>query len=83
MGKLKKFLRVFIVLLGAVSALVALWQFYLFVQFRNAAGHLDPQGGGLNLGLAILATIITCAAGAFIAFSMVTHEKEDVMHITT
>ena len=83
MNNLKKYLRVPIVLIGVVSAAVALWQFYLFVQFKNTAGQLDPQGGGFNLGLAVVAALIACAAGAYVAFSVVNHEKEDVMHITS
>ncbi|HYY43280.1 MAG TPA: hypothetical protein VE775_11155, partial [Pyrinomonadaceae bacterium] len=53
------------------------------LQFRDVAGKLDPQGGGLNLGLAILAALVACGMGAFVAFSVVTHEREDVMHITS
>jgi hypothetical protein len=53
------------------------------VQFRNAAGRLDPQGGPMHLWLAIIAALIACAAGAYIAFSVVNHDKDDVIHITS
>lgn len=76
-------LRAFITALCAISALAALWQFYLFVQFRDAAGRLDSQGGALNLWLAVAAALVACAAGAYLAFSVVNHDEEDVMHITT
>jgi hypothetical protein len=78
-----KILRTLIIALGVVSALVALWQFYLFVQFKNAAGHFDPQGGTNILWLAIGAALIACAAAAYLFFSAVNHEKEDVIHITS
>lgn len=78
-----KTLRMALMALSAVSALVALWQFYLFVQFRNAAGRLDPQGGPMHLWLAIIAALIACAAGAYMAFSVVNHDKDDVIHITS
>jgi hypothetical protein len=78
-----KILRTLIIALGVASALVALWQFYLFVQFKNATGQFDPQGGTHILWLAIGATLIACAAAAYLFFSAVNHEKEDVMHITS
>jgi hypothetical protein len=78
-----KILRTLIIALGVVSALVALWQFYLFVQFKNAAGHFDPQGGTHILWLAIGAALIACAAAAYLFFSAVNHEQEDVIHITS
>ncbi|MDT7602464.1 MAG: hypothetical protein QOF61_461 [Acidobacteriota bacterium] len=76
-------LRLFITALCALSALAALWQFYLFVQFRNVTGGVDPQGGTSNLWLAVTATLVACAAGAYLVFSAVNHDKEDVMHITS
>ena len=75
-------LRMGLTALSAICALVAVWQFYLFVQFRNSAGGFDPQGGGPNLWLAVAAAAVACAAGGYVAFSVVNHDKEDVMHIT-
>lgn len=83
MNQTSKTLRLCLTLVSALSAGIALWQFYLFVQFRNAAGRLDPQGGPLHLWLAIIAALIACAAGAYIAFSLVNHDKDDVIHITS
>lgn len=67
----------------ALSTLVALWQFYRFVQFRDAAGGFAPQGGTFILLLAVGAAVVACAAGGYVAFSVVNHDEEDVMHITT
>ncbi|PYS94252.1 MAG: hypothetical protein DMF64_01275 [Acidobacteria bacterium] len=78
-----KILRTFLIALSATSALFALWKFYLFVQFKNAAGQFDPQGGTRILWLAIAAALIACAAAAYLFFSAVNHDKEDVIHITS
>ena len=78
-----KALRAFITALCAASALVAMWQFYLFVQFRNVAGGVDPQGGTSNLWFAIAATLVACGAGAYVVFSAVNQDHEDVIHITS
>ncbi len=78
-----KTLRTLLAVLCAASALFAFWQFYRFVQFRNAAGGIDPQGGTASLWIAIAAAVIACAAGGYVAFSSVTHDGEDVMHITS
>ena len=76
-------LRAILTAVCAASTIVALWQFYRFVQFRDAAGGFDPQGGTFNLLLAVGAALVACAAGGYVAFSIVNHDKEDVMHITT
>jgi peptidoglycan/LPS O-acetylase OafA/YrhL len=66
--------------LGALSALFSLWQFYLFVQFRNATGQPVPQGGSINLWLAISAAAVACVAIAFLFFFAVNYDKS-VDHI--
>jgi hypothetical protein len=76
-------LRTLLTVVCALGALVAMWQFYLFVQFKNVTGSIDPQGGTSNLWLAVTAILVACAAGAYLVFSAVTHDKEDVIHITS
>jgi hypothetical protein len=68
----------------AVVALIAIWQFYLFVTFKNARGVADPNGGGsYHLWLAIAAALVACIAG-FIVFSIsVGYNKDNEMHITS
>lgn len=83
MISLNKSLRTLLTGICAVSALVSFWQFYRFVQFRNAAGGVEPLGSTSSLWLAIAAAVVACAAGAYVAFSTVTHDREDVMHITS
>lgn len=83
MISISKGLRIPIVALSAISAVTAIWQFYLFVQFRNAAGGFDPQGGTLHLFFAVCAAIVACIAGALVAFSVVNHDQDEVIHITS
>ena len=81
MNHLKQSARVSLGAISALCALVACWQFYLFVQFRNVAGQLDPQGGGLYLGLAVLMVLVACVAGAGTALSVVMHDKDEVIRL--
>ena len=64
-----------------VAAAVALWQFYLFVVFRNSQGILDVQGGGLNLWLGIGAAAVTCACVCLSIFRRI--NKTEEFHITS
>lgn len=64
-----------------LAAAFAVWQFYLFVVFRDSRGALDVQGGGLNLWLAIGAAGVACAcvfAGIFRRIN-----KPEEFHITS
>lgn len=72
--------RILVGALGALGAGLSIWQFYLFVQFRNAAGQFDAQGGALNLWLAVGAAGVACAAMALLSFLAVNGHK-DVEHI--
>ena len=62
---------------------IALWQFYQFVTFKNAAGVADLQGGTLHLwwaiGLGLTAFIV-----AFLFFSVfLRYDRNDEIHITS
>ncbi len=66
---------------GLITAAIAVWQFYLFVVFRDSQGTLDVQGGGLNLWLAVGAAAVACAcifAGIFRRIN-----KTEEFHITS
>jgi hypothetical protein len=67
---------------GMISFMViAIWQFYLFVTFRDSQGFLDAQGGTYHLWWASGAAIAACLAG-FIVFSVFTrYDKTNEMHI--
>jgi hypothetical protein len=77
----KKTMRLSLASLGAISAIASLWYFYLFVQFRNPEGMLDPQGGTLYLWLTIAAASVACVVAAFLFFSAANHDREEVNHI--
>jgi hypothetical protein len=66
---------------GILLAAVAVWQFYLFVVFRDARGNLDLQGGGPNLWYAIGAAVLTCACVCLGIFRRINHTEE--FHITS
>ena len=66
---------------GLLAAVVAVWQFYLFVGFRDARGSLDVQGGGLHLWLAIGAAGVACACVFAGIFRRVNQTEE--FHITS
>jgi hypothetical protein len=67
--------------LGLLFAAIALWQFYTFVVYRNAAGGFDVQGGGLHLWLAIAAAVLTCVCVFAGIFRRINQTEE--FHITS
>jgi hypothetical protein len=72
------------VVIGLISiAAIAIWQFYLFVTFKNSQGLVDVQGGTHHLWWAIGAALVACIAG-FLVFSVfVRYDKANEMHITS
>jgi amino acid permease len=64
-------------------ALIAVWQFYLFVTFKNTDGIVDVQGGVQHLWWAIGFGLFACTA-AFLFFSVfLRYDGNDEMHITS
>ena len=70
-----------LVAVGILSTAVAVWQFYLFVVFRDAQGALDAQGGGPNLWYAIGAAVLTCVCVCLAIFRRINQTEE--FHITS
>lgn len=64
-------------------AVVAIWQFYLFVKYENSQGLLDVQGGTHHLWWAICAALIACFAGFFVFSVFVRYDKDNELHITS
>jgi hypothetical protein len=74
--------------LAAVSgvmliAAIAIWQFYLFVTFKDAQGIMDVQGGIYHLWWAISAALVACLSG-FLVFSVfLRYDRDNELHITS
>jgi uncharacterized membrane protein YphA (DoxX/SURF4 family) len=66
---------------GLAAFVVAAWQFYLFVVFRDSRGALDAQGGGANLWLAIAAAVVACVCVCLGIFGRINQTEE--FHITS
>ena len=64
-------------------ASIALWQFYLFVTFKDASGLLDTQGGTHHLWWAIATALLACLASFVIFSAFVQHDRDDDLHITS
>jgi len=77
----KRLTSTFLLAAGMLWAAVAVWQFYLFVVFRNAQGALDAQGGDPNLWYAIGAAVLTCVCVCLGIFRRINHTEE--FHITS
>lgn len=71
-----------VIVVIAIAA-IAIWQFYLFVTFRDSQGVVDVQGGTHHLWWAIGAGLIACLA-SFLVFSVfLRYDKDNEMHITS
>lgn len=77
----KRWMNTFLLAAGTLWAAVAVWQFYLFVVFRDARGAFDVQGGGAHLWYAVGAAGLACACVCFGIFRRVNHAEE--FHITS
>lgn len=84
MSYVKKSMRGVVVALIGVTALVAVavWQFYLFVNFTGTNGILDAQGGRTHLWVAIVAAVLACLASFFVFSVFLRYDRDDEIHIT-
>lgn len=62
---------------------IALWQFYIFVTFKSAAGAIDIQGGRKHLWWAIGFGLIAFIGAFFFASTFVRYNRNDELHITS
>jgi hypothetical protein len=67
--------------IGLTMAVIATWQFYLFVAFRDSNGVLETQGGTLHLWLAIAAAVAACLCAFLGIFRRLNRTEE--FHITS
>jgi hypothetical protein len=77
----KSWMSTVLLIVGILWAAIAVWQFYLFVVFRDARGTLDVQGGGSHLWYAIGAAVLTCVCVCLGIFRRINHAEE--LHITS
>jgi hypothetical protein len=77
----KNLTTVLLWVVGLAAAAVAVWQFYLFVMFRDTQGALDAQGGGANLWLAVGAAVVSCVCICYGIFGRINQTEE--FHITS
>jgi uncharacterized membrane protein YbhN (UPF0104 family) len=66
-----------------VMAAISIWQFYLFVTFKNSQGILDEQGGTHHLWWAIALALFACVAAFFVFTVFLRHDRDDELHITS
>jgi hypothetical protein len=66
-----------------VIATVAIWQFYLFVTYKNLTGIADTQGGIHHLWLAIGLGLIACIVGFLVFSFFLRYDTKDELHITS
>ena len=66
-----------------VVTAISVWQFYVFVTFRDANGVVDLQGGINHLWWALALAVIACAGGFFVFSVFLRHDIADELHITS
>lgn len=66
-----------------VIAAISIWEFYMFVTYKNLMGVADTQGGIHHLWLAIGIGLIACVVGFFVFSYFLRYDKEDDLHITS
>lgn len=77
---MKNMLGTLLILVGVAALVVALWQFYMFVNFKNPQGVIDMQGGTQYLWTAIVAAVVAFICGLLFFVRRV--NKEEEIHIT-
>jgi amino acid permease len=81
-AKSKRNPLIMVIAIAALAA-VALWQFYVFVTFRNVTGEVEIQGGATHLWLAIGFAATACIAAILGASFLLRYDRSDEMHITS
>ena len=60
---------------------LAVWQFYLFVTFKNVDG--TGNGGYLHLFIAVFVALLACVTSFFVFTVLMRRDPEDELHITS
>ena len=64
-------------------ALAAIWQFYVFVTFKNIAGVPDLQGGKAHLWWAISLAVVAFIGAFLLLSTSMQYDRGSEMHITS
>ena len=85
MAYIKKSLTNVLSAVVVVMALVAVavWQFYLFISFKNALGGAGMLGGTHHLWLGFGAALIAFIAGLFLFSVLVRNKRKDDLNIAS
>jgi hypothetical protein len=71
-------------LIGVMSlATVAVWQFYMFVTFKDKMGLVDVQGGRQHLWAAVAFALVACIAAFLFLSVFLRRDRSDEIHITS
>lgn len=65
-----------------VLAAIGIWQFYQFVNFKDARGVADLPGGSVHLWWAIAMAVFACIAGLLVFSVFLRHDTDEELHIT-
>jgi hypothetical protein len=65
-----------------VLVTIALWQFYVFIAFKDSQGAFDLKGSRLHLWLAIGIALIACIDGLFVFLLFLRYDTHDELPIT-
>ena len=85
MSNIQKSLTNVLAAVAGVIALaaIAIWQFYLFVTFRDSQGVVDVQGGTHHLWWAVGVGLLACIASFFVFSVFLRYDEDNEMHITS
>jgi hypothetical protein len=67
----------------ASIAAIALWQFFVFATFKNAAGVIDIQGGAIHLWLPMGFTLAAFIGAFLVASFFLRDDRNEELHITS
>jgi hypothetical protein len=66
-----------------VLAALSIWQFYLFVTFKDANGLVSTQGGTKHFWWAVGLALFACLTSFLIFSAFAQHDTNDDLHITS
>lgn len=77
---MKRFVDILCWVVGLIAIVVAVWQLFLFLSFKDARGMPDMMAGTSHLWMAIVAAALAIACVVF--FFIRNPRREEEIHIT-